>query len=214
MRPAMNNKKSITNILVCGVGGQGVMTATEILAQTAISLGYDAKKTEVAGMAQRGGVVTSHVRFGEKVLSPAIPAGEADILIGFEPAEAMRWSTHLRPNGVAAVNTYRLAPPIVAIGLFEYPDDPVGMMRQSGVNVAAFEAGAIARELGDVRMVNTIMLGAIADHLPFEPEVLREIIVKGFRERKPEVAEANEKAFDAGRKAAAESASGTATTVA
>lgn len=91
-----NNKDRVTNILVVGIGGQGVMTAAEVLSQTALSQGYDVKKTEVAGMAQRGGVVTSHIRFGEKVLSPAIPEGEADILVGFEPAESLRWIHHLK----------------------------------------------------------------------------------------------------------------------
>jgi len=192
---------TITNIMVVGIGGQGVMTASEILAQAAISLGYDVKKTEVAGMAQRGGVVTSHVRFGERVLSPAIPAGETDILVGFEPAEAMRWCDQLRPNGLVMVNTLRQVPPVVSIGLFNYPDDPVVSMREAGVNVVDFDAGAIARELGELRMVNTIMLGAIADHLPFEAETLKNIIVERFRERKPALAELNGAAFDRGREA-------------
>ncbi|HEY5790565.1 MAG TPA: 2-oxoacid:acceptor oxidoreductase family protein, partial [Gammaproteobacteria bacterium] len=80
-----------TNILVVGIGGQGVMTAAEILAEAALAEGFDVKKTEVAGMAQRGGMVTSHVRFGERVLSPSIAPGTADILVGFEVAEALRW---------------------------------------------------------------------------------------------------------------------------
>jgi len=195
---------STTNILIAGIGGQGVMTASEILARAALALGMDVKKTEVAGMAQRGGVVTSHVRFGECVLSPAIPAGEADILVGFEPAEAMRWCGHLRPEGVAMVNTLRQAPPVVVVGLYDYPDDPVGAMREAGVKVFDFDAGAIARELGEVRLVNTIMLGAIADYLPFAPEALRDIIVEAFRQRKPALADLNERAFEAGRQAAAD----------
>jgi indolepyruvate ferredoxin oxidoreductase beta subunit len=99
----------ITNILVAGVGGQGVMTATEILAQAAIAQGYDVKKTEVAGMAQRGGVVNSHLRFGHRVLSPVIPAGCADFLVAFEVAEGLRWSGDLRPGGVALVSRRRLS---------------------------------------------------------------------------------------------------------
>lgn len=198
----MSNQDEITNILVVGIGGQGVMTASEILSLAAISLGMDVKKTEVAGMAQRGGVVTSHVRFGPKVLSPTINPGDADIIVGFEPAEAMRWCTHLRPNGVAMVNTLRLKPPVVNIGLFDYPDDPIGEIKKAGVDVHAFDAGAIAQELGDIRMVNTIMLGAISDHLPFPAETLKSIIVDRFRAKKPELAELNEKAFEAGREAA------------
>jgi len=199
----MNGKTmAITNIMVVGMGGQGVMTASEILAQAALSLGYDVKKTEVAGMAQRGGVVTSHVRFGPKVLSSSIAQGEADILVGFEPAEALRWCTYLRKEGVAMVNTLRQPPPVVNMGLFRYPDDPIAAMRAAGVKVFAFDAGTIAKELGEMRLINTIMLGAIAEHLPFAPETLKEIIVEGFRARKPAVAELNARAFEAGRAAA------------
>ncbi len=197
------NESKVTNILVVGIGGQGVMTAAEILAQAAIGLGFDAKKTEVAGMAQRGGVVSSHVRFGPKVLSPEIAPGEADILVGFEAAEAMRWCNHLRPDGVAMVNSLRLIPPVVSLGLFPYPDDPIAAIRATGVKIHNFDAGAIARELGDLRLVNTIMLGAIADYLPFPAEVLKECIVERFRLRKPAMAALNEQAFEAGRKARA-----------
>ena len=107
---------AVTNILVVGIGGQGVMTATEILAEAAISLGHDAKKTEVAGMAQRGGVVSSHLRFGPKVLSPQITAGEADLLVGFEAAEALRWCHYLKPGGLVLSSTESLAPLSVATG--------------------------------------------------------------------------------------------------
>lgn len=198
----MNDKtNAITNIMVVGMGGQGVMTASEILAQAALALGYDVKKTEVAGMAQRGGVVTSHLRFGPKVMSSAIARGEADLLLGFEPAEALRWCGYLREGGVAMVNTLRQPPPVVNMGLYTYPDDPVGRMREAGIRVFDFDAGTIAKDMGEPRLVNTIMLGAIADHLPFPPETLREIIVEGFRARKPAVAELNAKAFEAGRAA-------------
>lgn len=190
-----------TNILVVGIGGQGVMTAAEILAEAALGQGLDVKKTEVAGMAQRGGVVSSHVRFGEKVLSPEIAPGEADILVGFEAAESLRWSPHLRPTGIALINTLRLPPPVVSLGLYEYPKDPLGEMKAAGVNVHGFDAGAIAKELGDLRLVNTIMLGAIADDLPFPAETLKECILARFRERKPQYVDLNERAFEAGRAA-------------
>jgi len=202
----MLNNPELTNILVVGIGGQGVMTASEILSMAAIQQGLDVKKTEVAGMAQRGGVVTSHVRFGEKVLSPAIPKGDADIIVGFEPAESMRWASHLKKGGVAMVNTFRIKPPVVNVGLFEYPEEPVAEMRKSGVEVYDFDAGQIARDLGEMRLVNTIMLGAISEHLPFDVEVLKSIIVEKFRAKKPELAELNDKAFEAGRAAAAAAA--------
>ncbi len=189
----------ITNILVVGIGGQGVMTAAEILAEAAIHEGYDVKKTEVAGMSQRGGVVSSHVRFGSRVFSPQIGPGEAHVLVGFEAAEALRWRGQLRPDGVAMVNTLRLEPPVVSLGLHDYPEDPVAALRATGITVHDFDAGAIARELGDLRLVNTIMLGAIADLLPFPSEVLEARIVERFRARKPHLVEANKRAFAAGR---------------
>lgn len=191
----------ITNILVVGIGGQGVMTAAEMLARTALNQGYDVKKTEVAGMAQRGGVVSSHVRFGPKIYSPQIDPGEADLLIGFEAAEALRWLPYLRPTGVAMVNTLRLAPPVVSVGLYDYPADPISELVQAGIEVHAFDAGAIATELGNAKLVNTIMLGAISDYLPFSAAVLRDCIVEGFRAYKPKLAEINAQAFDTGREA-------------
>lgn len=191
----------ITNILVVGIGGQGIMTAAEMLARTALSRGYDVKKTEVAGMAQRGGVVSSHVRFGAKVYSPQIDPGEADLLIGFEAAEALRWLPWLRPTGVAMVNTLRIAPPVVSVGLYDYPTDPIAELVAAGIQVHAFDAGAIADELGNPKLVNTIMLGAISDYLPFPADVLKECIVEGFRAYKPKLTAINAQAFDAGRQA-------------
>ena len=198
----------VTNILVVGIGGQGVMTATEILAEAAISLGQDVKKTEVAGMAQRGGVVSSHLRFGKRVLSPQIAPGEADLIVGFEAAEALRWSHYLKPGGLVLMNTARLVPPVVSGGLFPYPDDPVGEIRARGIEVHAFDAMAIANELGDVRLGNSVMLGAIADYLPFSAEVLLDSILKRFGERKPEMVELNRRAFAGGREAVAKLAKG------
>lgn len=194
----MNN---VTNILVVGIGGQGVMTATEILAEAAISLGHDAKKTEVAGMAQRGGVVSSHLRFGDKVLSPQITAGEADLIVGFEAAESLRWSHFLKPGGMILMNTARLVPPVVDGGLYDYPADPVAEIRARGIEVHAFDAMSIALDLGEMKLGNTVMLGAIADHLPFPAEVLLESILKRFSSRKPHMVELNRKAFEAGRRA-------------
>ncbi|MDR2364771.1 MAG: indolepyruvate oxidoreductase subunit beta [Zoogloeaceae bacterium] len=200
MNPVVNNQT--TNILVVGIGGQGVMTASEILSQAAMREGYDVKKTEVAGMSQRGGVVSSHVRFGARVLSPEIAPGEADILVGFEAAEAMRWSHYLRPDGVAMVNRLRLVPPVVSLGLYDYPEDPIAAVHRQGVAIHAFDAGAIARELGDLRLVNTVMIGAIASNLPFPAEILKEGIVSRFRAKKPALAELNAQAFDQGQAAA------------
>ena len=197
---------TITNIAVCGIGGQGVMTATEILAEAALSLGFDVKKTEVAGMSQRGGVVTSHLRFGAEVLSPQIMAGDADLLVGFEAAEALRWAHMLKPGGVALVNQGRFVPPVVTIGLYDYPTDPIGEMRKLGLAVFDFDASALAMRLGNIRLGNTVMLGAMSDRLPFPADVLRNAVLERFGTRKPELLELNRQAFELGRAAVAEPA--------
>ncbi|MBU3697792.1 indolepyruvate oxidoreductase subunit beta [Dechloromonas sp.] len=190
-----------SNILVVGIGGQGVMTATEILAEAAIALGHDAKKTEVAGMAQRGGVVSSHLRFGPRVLSPQIAPGEADVLLAFEAAEGLRWQHMLRPGAIALVNNSRFVPPVVELGLFDYPDDPVGQMKAVGTHVVAFDATTIALDLGDIRLGNTVMLGAIADHLPFPADSLLACVLKRFEKKGARMVDLNQKAFAAGRAA-------------
>lgn len=190
-----------TNILVVGIGGQGVMTATEILAEAAITLGHDAKKTEVAGMAQRGGVVSSHLRFGPRVLSPQIAPGEADVLLAFEAAEGLRWKHMLRSGAAALVNDSRFVPPVVELGLFDYPTDPIGEMKASGTRVVAFDATTIAQGLGDIRLGNTVMLGAIADQLPFSADVLLDCVLKRFQRKGEKMVELNRLAFAAGRAA-------------
>ncbi|MBF0380993.1 MAG: indolepyruvate oxidoreductase subunit beta [Magnetococcales bacterium] len=197
-----------TNILVVGIGGLGVMTAAEILAEAAINQGYDVKKTEVAGMAQRGGVVSSHVRFGKKVLSPVITKGTADFLIGFEAAESLRWTPYLRPNGVALVNDMKIVPPVVSVGLYDYPTNPVDEIYKSGLSVTAFDAGAVANDLGNPKLVNTVMLGAVSDKLPFPAEVLKSCILDRFRAKKPKLVTLNDTAFETGRRIAAEKSGG------
>ncbi len=201
---------NVYNILVVGIGGQGVMTATEILAEAAIALGHDAKKTEVAGMAQRGGVVSSHLRFGPKVLSPQITAGDADLLLAFEAAEALRWCHFLKPGGLVLMNTAKLVPPVVNIGLYDYPTDPVGEIRARGYEVHAFDAMAIAMDLGDMRLGNTVMLGAIGDHLPFPAETLLNAIVSRSAAPTPQLVALPRKAFDRGRQADASAGHGPA----
>lgn len=191
----------VTNILVVGIGGQGVMTATEILAEAAIALGHDAKKTEVAGMAQRGGVVSSHLRFGSRVLSPQIAPGTADVLLAFEAAEGLRWQHMLRPGGIALVNDSRFVPPVVELGLYDYPPDPVGDMKAAGIRVVAFDATTIAQELGDIRLGNTVMLGAIADNLPFSADELLACVLKRFQKKGEKIVSLNRQAFAAGRAA-------------
>ncbi|MFK5984023.1 MAG: indolepyruvate oxidoreductase subunit beta [Pseudomonadota bacterium] len=195
------NTNTITNILVSGIGGQGVMTAAEILAEAAIDQGFDVKKTEVAGMAQRGGVVTSHIRFGEKVLSPSIAEGQTDIMLSFEVAEALRWEHWLKDDGVILVNNNKMEPPVVNLGLFDYPEDPIAQLKKSSKKIVYFDATAIARELGNMKLVNTIMLGAVSEFLPFPSEVVRDNIIQRFKQHKPKLVAINEEAFAMGHAA-------------
>ena len=155
-------------------------------------------------MAQRGGVVSSHLRFGTRVLTPQITPGTADVLLGFESAEAMRWQHMLKPGGITLMNAAKLVPPVVELGLFDYPDDPIAEIRKSGNKVVAFDATSIAQELGDIRLGNTVMLGAIADHLPFGAGVLLDCVLKRFERKGAALVELNRRAFEAGRAAVGE----------
>lgn len=187
-----------TNILVVGIGGQGVMTAAEVLARMALTAGWDAAKTEIAGMSQRGGVVSSQVRMGPRVLASEIAPGQVDLLLALEAAEALRWSHWLAPTGRAIVNTLRAVPPIVSSGKATYPDDPVGAMRAKGCQAYAVDAGAIALSLGDTRLANTVMLGAAADSLPLPPEALLAEVLERFAKNEA-LRQLNAAAFEAGR---------------
>ena len=190
------------NVFLCGVGGQGVMTAADLIAQAAVAHGFDCKKSEIAGISQRGGVVTSQVRFGPKVLSAIIAPGAADLLLAFELAEALRAAIYLKRGGIALVNALRLPPPVVSLGLYRYPDDPLAELRAAGIRVHEIDAGGIARGLHDLRLVNTVMLGAAAGFLPFPAEALESLVIERFAVRKPALVVANRQAFAAGRIAA------------
>ena len=187
-----------SNILVVGVGGQGVMTAAEVLARVALAAGWDACKTEIAGMSQRGGVVSSQVRIGVLVLASEITPGTADVLLALDSAEALRWCHWLAPGGRAVVNTLRTVPPVVSSGRATYPDDPVGSVRALGYEASAVDATGIAVELGDVRLANTVMLGAAASCLPFEAQALLDEVLRRFA-GKQALARLNAQAFEAGR---------------
>ena len=171
------------NVLIVGVGGQGVLLASEVLTAAAVEAGFDAKKSEVHGMAQRGGVVSSHVRLGEKVYSPLIKEGDADVILAFEKAEAMRWVHFLKDGGTIIVNDYKLVPPIASMKGFAYPDDPIGVVKKRVKNVKIVDAAKIAEELGNPRLVNTILLGVMSVSLDIEEgiweRVLRERVPKG-----------------------------------
>jgi len=187
-----------TNILVVGIGGQGVMTAADVLARVALACGLDASKTEIAGMSQRGGVVSSQVRIGPQVEASEIAPGQVDLLLALEAAEALRWSHWLAPTGRAVVNTLRAVPPVVSSGRAQYPDDPVGQLQRLGLDACAVDASAIAVALGDVRLANTVMLGAAADRLPLDPQAVLAQVLQRFSGSE-QLRQRNAAAFDAGR---------------
>ena len=185
-----------TNTLFAGVGGQGIVLASSILAGICLDAGYDVKQSEVHGMAQRGGSVTSHVRFGQQVYSPTIAQGEVDFLISFELLESLRWCDHLSPAGVALVNTQRIAPITVTSGAVEYPDDLEGRLRARCARPVLIDAFAIAQQAGSLRAVNMALLGSLSAHLDFGLEIWRE----GIRSRvRPHTFDSNWTAFTAGR---------------
>ncbi|GAB6049735.1 indolepyruvate oxidoreductase subunit beta [Hydrogenophilus islandicus] len=195
---------TVMNILIVGVGGQGVLTASEILAQAALHLGLDVKKSEVAGMAQRGGVVTSHLRVGERVLSPQIDPGNADLILAFEIAEALRWLPWSRPEATLVVNSGRIVPPVVELGLYRYPSDAHEQLVASGRRVLILDAATEAQALGDIRLGNVLMLGAASPFLPFTPERLLQAIEARFARKGEAVVAKNRAAFARGQAIAAE----------
>lgn len=165
------------SILIVGVGGQGVLLASELLSAVAMGAGYDVKKSEVHGMSQRGGVVSSHVRIGPKVYSPTIQYGQADVVMAFEQAEGLRAIDWMKADGVAVVSTTRLVPAIVTSSkTFSYPEDAVSRMKEKSQHVIAVQADRIAGELGNPRLVNTILLGVLSNYLPFEAQLWKDVI--------------------------------------
>lgn len=172
------------SILIVGVGGQGVLLASEIISAVAMENGYDVKKSEVHGMSQRGGVVTSHVRIGPRVYSPTIEYGQADILMAFEQAEGLRAIDWMKSDGVAIISQTKLVPAIVtSTKSLEYPKDPIGQMKKKAENVLDVPADKIAGELGNPRLVNTILLGVMSTYLPFSVEAWEEMIRAKVKER-------------------------------
>ena len=158
-------ENKITNILMAGVGGQGTLLASEILSEVLMQAGYDVKKAEVHGMAQRGGSVVSHVRFGQKVFSPIIPEGEADVLFGFELLETYRYLPLVKKTGAVVVNNLRIAPPSVALGKAEYPQDIAKKLKERVVNLRVVEGLELAEQAGNSKTINTVLLGALSNTL-------------------------------------------------
>ncbi len=189
---------AVTNVLIVGVGGQGVLTAAEILVQTALNIGLEAKKSEVAGMAQRGGIVTSHLRFGDRVFSPLINPGAVNLLLAFELAEALRWLPWCRPQATVVANTSRIVPPVVELGLYTYPADGEATLRAAPQRVIAFDADSEALALGNIRLGNTLMLGAASLYLPLPQTALLATLAERFARKGQAVIAANQAAFTRG----------------
>jgi indolepyruvate ferredoxin oxidoreductase beta subunit len=189
------------NVLIVGVGGQGVLTASDILATVCLAHGYDVKKSEVHGMAKRGGVVYSHVRYGAKVLSPTIEPGESDVLLAFEPAEALRWSKFLKPGGTLITNVRQRVPAASCLdrsphAALRYPQEIERSLRQQIDDVRVLDAESLATELGNSKVSNTILLGVLSKVCEFSPEDWTMAIEKSV---KPQAREVNRRAFVAGR---------------
>jgi indolepyruvate ferredoxin oxidoreductase beta subunit len=164
------------NVLLTGVGGQGVVLASFVLSHVAISEGYDVKQSEVHGMSQRGGSVTSHFRFGDKVWSPLVSPGTADILMAFEALEGLRYVSWLKPGGVLIYNAQRINPSPVSAGLATYPEDIDRLIREAWPQAKCVDANGLATRAGTVKAANVAMLGAISPTLPFAPETWDEVI--------------------------------------
>ncbi len=191
---------SSVNFLFVGVGGQGILTASDIAAEVGLAAGLDAKKSEIHGFSQRGGVVESHVRWGKRVGSPMGEKGVIDYLVSFEILEAARFVDYLQPEGVVVTNTQRLIPMSVSSGGFSYPDRPEidSVLRSRTSRIAYIDALDMAQDLGNSRLVNTIVLGALSTHLQIDPAVWLGVI---DRRVPPKYMEMNRQAFWQGRQA-------------
>lgn len=188
-------EKDIISVFITGVGGQGILLASELLSEAAMEEGFDVKKSEVHGMAQRGGSVVSGVRFGKKVYSPLITEGEADILLSFEKLEGLRHIHYLSDQGRAIINNQEIFPGPVSSGLMEYPPDIQEKIAQFSRHPIFIDGLNMAREVGNVRTINVVLLGATSLFLPFKPETWKFIIEKRVP---PKTVEVNLMAFQRG----------------
>ena len=189
------------DLLVTGVGGQGVVLASDIIGETAIAAGFDVKKTDTLGMAQRGGSVVSHVRLAEKVRSPLIKEGDVDLLLAFEKLEAARWSHYLKSGAIVIINNYEQPPLSVSLGQEKYPTDEEinGVLKRCTDRIYLIDGNKRAKELGNVRTLNVYMLGCFSAFAPMDinlwhdcisghlPEAIREINLKAFTMGRKEI---------------------------
>jgi len=187
---------AITNILLVGVGGQGILLASEILAEAFMLAGFDVKKSEIHGMSQRGGSVVSHVRFGKKVFSPVVPEGEGDILFGFELLETSRYLHLLRSGAKVIANDFRIQPPAVQLGQQRYPDNLAASIAARFPDFQLVDGLKIAAETGNPKVANTVLLGAVSRHLQLDAATWQKALQKMVPAKALAV---NLQAFESGR---------------
>lgn len=186
------------NIMIVGVGGQGTLLASKLLGRLLLENGYDVKVSEVHGMSQRGGSVVTYVRYGDKVYSPIIDKGEADIIISFELLEAARWTEYLRPDGTIITNTQEINPMPVITGAAEYPTELVEKIKALGVKLDAIDALSLAEEAGTSKAVNLVLMGRLSKYFDFTTEEWMAAIEKSVPAKFLEI---NKKAFTLGKDA-------------
>jgi indolepyruvate ferredoxin oxidoreductase beta subunit len=167
-------------ILLAGVGGQGILRASDILCSVFMAAGLDVKKSEVHGMAQRGGCVISHVRYGEKVHSPLAKKSDIDILVSFEQMDTFRYLDYVKESGTVIINADKIYPPAVNLGESIYPSNVVEMIRPFFTKVVPIDATALAVRAGNIRTVNTVLLGAISYCLPPPLEIWEKTLCESF----------------------------------
>ena len=187
------------NIMIVGVGGQGTLLASKMLGYVLLKQGYDVKVSEVHGMSQRGGSVVTYVRYGEKVYSPVIDKGEADVIISFEQLEAARWVEFLKKDGVIITNTQKMEPMPVITGAAEYPEGLIEKLKAAGAKVDAKDFLALAEEAGSSKAVNIALMGRFSTYFPdITDEQWQDAIEKNVPAK---FLELNRKAFELGRNA-------------
>ena len=189
-----------TNIAIAGVGGQGIILASDVIAAAALCAGHDVKKNEVHGMAQRGGSVVSEIRFGDRIYSPLIPDGEVDVIVGLELLEALRHVHRLRPHGLVIADDLRLRPAVRPPGAPDYPDDIVDRLRTSAERLVLVPAAKLAADAGNARAANTVLIGVLSKHVRLPLEAWQAALRSCLR---PTLLEVNLKAFELGQRRAA-----------
>lgn len=185
------------NVFFCGVGGQGIILASELTSLALLTAGFDVKKSEVHGMAQRGGSVVAHLRYGKRVFSPLIEDGEADVVVSFELIESLRHITFMSRKTKLIVNSQKIYPPSVATGFERYPEGVLEKFHELGVPLFPVDAFEIATSLGDVRAVNLVLVGALSNFLPVDEDDFFGVISGKVPEKYFEV---NRRAFSDGRR--------------